>query len=280
MRLSQSVFGVVLALSMVAAEAAEPIIIPVVHDPNPVIDGSLRDWENRGALRELNQPEQVTFNREGWKGPADLSGWVRFGYDDQNLYVACHVVDDLVMQEQTGRNAWKGDHVMLTLDFVRSGKMSDLIQMGLSPGALATGGEAAGPELIIWRPPTGYPTEGAQVVARRTEQGYDMEAAIPWRVLKVDPVTYQTLALQLGFSDCDTKPNTQQKVMSIGTAKWEPLAPKRLRPVGLADSAGKFPPGGFDEATVLARELQLKHQEKREFVIEVAEPASRHGSHH
>ena len=31
--------------------AAEPIVIPEVYDPSPVIDGDLREWDNRGVLR-------------------------------------------------------------------------------------------------------------------------------------------------------------------------------------------------------------------------------------
>ena len=136
-------------------DAAEPIIIPVVRDPSPIVDGSLQEWVNRGVLRELNRPEQATFNRDAWRDVSDLSGWVRLGYDDHGLFVACHVVDSFFSQEQTSRDAWRGDHVMLTVDFIRSGKMDDLIQMGLSPGDLkppGAGTAATRPELVIWRP--------------------------------------------------------------------------------------------------------------------------------
>ena len=198
------------------AQAAEPIIIPVVTDPSPVIDGNLQEWANRGVLRELNTPEQATFNRKGWKGLKDLSGWVRFGYDNQNLFVVCHVVDSFFLQDQSGSEAWRGDHVMLTLDFVRSGKIQDVMQFGLSPGSLKAPG-APGPdtkpELVIWEP-ANLSIAGAVVAARRTPEGYDLEAAIPWKVFRIKPVKFQTLAIQLAFSDCDTTPARQEKAIS------------------------------------------------------------------
>ena len=253
------------------AQAAEPIIIPVVTDPSPVIDGNLQEWANRGVLRELNTPEQATFNRKGWKGLKDLSGWVRFGYDNQNLFVVCHVVDSFFLQDQSGSEAWRGDHVMLTLDFVRSGKIQDVMQFGLSPGSLKAPG-APGPdtkpELVIWEP-ANLSIAGAVVAARRTPEGYDLEAAIPWKVFRIKPVKFQTLAIQLAFSDCDTTPARQEKAISISAEKWRARDPKRLTPVGLADRAGDFPVDAFQKATELARLVTLKHRKTRELVLNV-----------
>ena len=272
-RMTIAVVAVCWALALPAMARSEAVIIPVVRDPSPVIDGSLEDWADRGVRRELGSPGQATYNPDGWKGVRDLSGWVRFGHDEEGLLVACHVVDDTFTQEQTGRDAWRGDHVMLTLDFIRSGDMGDLLQMGLNPGSLtpADSGQAATrPELVIWRP-EGYATDGARVAARRTPDGYDIEAGVPWSVLRVEVVPYQTLGLQLGLSDCDTVPNVQQKAVSISTAPWAPRDPERLTPAGLADRAGHFPASAFDAARVLAQSLELKQHEKREFAIELDE---------
>ncbi|HKM25587.1 MAG TPA: sugar-binding protein, partial [Corynebacterium sp.] len=265
------------AQEALATAGAEPIIIPVVTDPSPVIDGSLDDWANRGVLRELNRREQVTYSPELWTGLEDLSGWVRFGYDQMDLMVACHVVDSYFLQDQSGTEAWRGDHVMLTLDFIRSGRMEDVMQLGLSPGSLSSpdGSSGTRPELIIWRP-AGMSTEGARVSARRTPEGYDIEAAIPWAVLEVTPVEYLTFGLQLGFSDCDTSPTVQQKVISISTKPWRARDPERLTATGLADRAGHFPPDGFEPAIELASSLTLKQHDTSEYVLEVDEiPAGR-----
>ena len=96
-----------------AGAAEEPIIIPGIADPRPVIDGNLQDWANKGALVEIKTAEQVSYNGAAWKGPEDLSGWVRFGHDDKYLFAACHVVDNFVIQHSSGVEVWRGDHVML-----------------------------------------------------------------------------------------------------------------------------------------------------------------------
>jgi len=265
--------GVLLLAMFSAALAAgeEPIVIPVLTDPSPVIDGNLQEWANRGALREMTSRKNVTFAPQYWKGPADLSGWVRLGYDDKNLYVACHVVDDVFVQDQSGTEAWRGDHVMLTVDFVRSGNMRDVMQTGLSPGNLrapAGQGPPTPPEFIIWEPQGARP-EGAIVAARRTSDGYDLEAAIPWKVFGITPVQYQVFGIEVAFSDCDSSPTRQEKAISIGTSPWKARDPARLILAGLADRAGNLPAEVLAEATTLAKEFRLKHAESREFAVRV-----------
>ncbi|HCU35618.1 MAG TPA: hypothetical protein DGT21_09220, partial [Armatimonadetes bacterium] len=178
MQVRSAALGVV-AIVLVSsfALAAEPIIVPFVTDPSPVIDGNLDEWANRGVLRELTGKEHATFSPESWKSNEDLSGWVRFGWDDDHLYVACHVVDDVFAQDQSAVEVWRGDHVMLTVDFIRSGDMQNVWQLGLSPGNLKGAGEAGPeikPELVIWEP-QGKSIEGGVVLAQRTPEGYDIE---------------------------------------------------------------------------------------------------------
>ena len=259
-------------LTGAAAPAAEkPIIIPYVTDPSPVMDGNLQEWTNRGVLRGLAGKEHATFNPAGWRGDEDLSGWVRFGHDGDNLYVVCRVVDSFFIQDQSAAEVWRGDHVMLTLDFVRSGKMQDVWQLGLSAGSLKapdTPGPDTKPELVIWEP-QGKSIKGATVAARRTPEGYDLEAAIPWKIFGLKYTKFMTFAVQLGFSDCDTTPTRQEKAVSMSTATWQARNPKRLTLAGLADRAGGFPADAFAEATGLAKALTLKHGESKEFVVNV-----------
>ena len=219
------------------------------------------------ACCELNRPEQVTYGRDEWKGLDDLSGDVRFGYNEQDFFVAARIVDSFFIQDQSGTNVWRGDHVMVTLDFIRGGKIDDVMQLGLSPGSLAESG-ATQPELVIWRP-AGYAPEGARVAARRTADGYVVEAAIPWGVFKITPVKHQVFGLQFGFSDSDSTPSIQQSVMSISTSPWEPRDPNRLTPAGLGDRSGNFPASGFQAATTLAKALKLKQYDATDLVLEL-----------
>lgn len=240
------------------ALADEPIVVPFVSDPSPMIDGNLREWTNRGVLKELNRKEQVTFGAEGWKGPSDLSGWARVGYDNDNLYIACHVIDDYVTQQCSGNGMWQGDHVMGIVDFVRRGKKVDLIQFGISPGSLKAAGIPGSeikPDFVIFEPQGMIPI-GAVVAASKNSDGYDIEAAIPWKALQVSPIKYQTFGINLAFSDCDSDTPHQDRAISIGTA-WNPYDPKSLYPAGLGDRTGFIPADAFQEATLLAKELTI-----------------------
>lgn len=265
---------VVSALCLLAyspAGAVAPVIIPLVTDPSPVIDGDLKEWGNRGALRTINQPEQVGYGRPAWQGPDDLSGWVKLGHDDRQLFIACHVVDSFFSQTQSGVGMWLGDHVIGWVDFVRSGRKEDFVQFGLSSGSLRAPGSAGPnikPEFVIWEPP-GWSPLGASVAARRTEVGYDLEAAIPWTVFKVTPAKYQTFALEIALSDCDQTAPNQESCMSINTAPWNPADPKRFIPAGLADQTGFLPPGAFQETTTLSRDVVIEPDDVKEFVINV-----------
>ena len=261
--------GLLWTFAVQAAEE-EPIIIPFVTDPSPVVDGNLAEWTDRGTLRELQGREHATFTPELWKGNEDLSGWVRFGHDNENIYIVCHVLDSIFIQDQSAAEVWRGDHVMFTVDFLRSGKIQDVWQLGLSPGSLKAPGAPGAdtkPELVIWTP-QGKSIEGAVVQARRTPEGYDIEAAIPWRIFDLKPTKFMTFALQLGFSDCDVTPTKQEKALSISTAPWRARDPKRLTLAGLADRAGNIPADAFAEAIELAEEVSIKHAESKQCEVE------------
>ena len=265
-------FALLCVAALGSAYAADPIAIPRVEDPSPVVDGDVGEWSERGALRTLEGPEHVTYRPKSWRGPQDLSGWVRLGHDSNQLYLACHVVDDVVSQTETGSAAWRGDHVIVMLDFVRSGEWQGIIQIGLSPGNLRTaaeGGVVTRPELVVWRPQGGDP-EGGAVAARRTAGGYDLEAAVPWRVLGVTPVPNQVLALDVAFSDSDQVPSAQKSCMSIGTAAWSTRDPKRLILAGLGDRTGSLPTGVFDERRIpVADAFSIDPKAEQSFTVEV-----------
>ena len=79
------VFFILLAVFSSILFAGEPIIIPYVTDPSPVLDGNLQEWGNRGVFHQINSAQQVTYTTNEWKGPRDLIGWVRFGYESSYI---------------------------------------------------------------------------------------------------------------------------------------------------------------------------------------------------
>ena len=260
-----------------ATRGVEPTVIPGITDPSPTLDGDLGEWTDRGVRLVIDQPEQVTYGRALWNGNDDLSAEARLGHDSRHLYVACRVVDDVVSQTFTGRDTWRGDHVMLFLDFARSGRTDDVWHLGISPGDLALPGEgtaATAPELVCWRP-TGRDVTRGLVFAQRSERGYDVEAAIPWSELGVTPAAFQVLALDVALSDSDESPSQQKVCMSLSTNAWDTRNPDRLSVAGLGDRTGHIPPEVFEQqraalAPVLA--LPPRSRESRSVVVDRVPP--------
>lgn len=76
-----------------------------------VPDGQLTEWGTAGI--------PLTFAHLGpeeWTGPTDLSGTGWLGWDEQNLYLAAKVVDDVHVQTQTSWEMFRGDSVELWID--------------------------------------------------------------------------------------------------------------------------------------------------------------------
>ena len=267
------VVALVLSLGCVLpAPANDPLILPVVEDPSPVVDGDLGEWSNRGIECRLDRAEQVTYGKGAWSDTTDLSGWVRLGYDSQNLFFAGHVVDEVVSQTRSGTELWRGDHVIVFLDFAGSGKPEDILQFGLSPGHLESpggAGPAVKPEMVVWNP-EGVTVGEVAVAARRTADGYDIEAAVPWTVLGVPSTRYQAFALDVAFSDCDQTSPRQETCMSISPAKWDSRSSTRLLPAGLGDRRGMIPSDVFETRRIdVVENLRIEAKGEKTFVIEV-----------
>jgi len=87
-----------------------------------VVDGCLDDWrgvpafslDSRRQTRRLRavQPEDDT---PGWTGPRDLSVSVRAAYDEEHLYLAVEVTDDVHRPAGPGAALWRGDAVEVVL---------------------------------------------------------------------------------------------------------------------------------------------------------------------
>jgi len=94
------------------------------------IDGDLTKWnEVAGAL--LAGRESVVRSPQYWTGDTDLSATVKYAWDDNALYLAVDVTDDVFCQEFTGFDTWRGDCLQIGID-VDNGKQ-----------VLNTGNEAA-----------------------------------------------------------------------------------------------------------------------------------------
>lgn len=189
----------------------------------PTIDGDPSEW---GVL--ANTVDQVVFKPTNWSGPSDNSATFALGWDAANLYLAASVVDDHHQQTQRNEFIYKGDSIEILLDANLGGDYTDFnlsdddFQLGLSPGNLATGDPA--PQAWLWFPASksGVPS-GITVAAKRSGEGFTMEAAIPWAVFGVAPEGDVRYGFILSVSDNDNGNAADQESL-ISSASTRKLA--------------------------------------------------------
>jgi hypothetical protein len=235
----------VFALRLPAAWAADepmPTAIAEVGDPPPGITGDIGRLLRVPGWVEVHGAESVAAGADKWKGDADLSGSLVLGWDPANLYVAARVRDSILSQSFSGEAMWQGDHLLVLLDVPRQEGVRDkgkIIQIGISPGNFKPGGLP--PEVFQWTPKRAS-VAGARVGAQKADNGYQIEAAIPWKSLGVDQVARgMRIGYDVGFSDSDQIGEAiQDKVTSLVRGPWDLRSPDRLVEGILASADGRI----------------------------------------
>jgi len=164
----------------------------------PVLDGWLDDWPTTPQSLAA-----IVGGQAAWSGAADLSARALVGWDDDALYVGVRVFDEAFSAPPAGVGMDGGDHVAVQLDADLYGDWDrrtydiDDWHIGLSPGDLA--GRA--PEGWAWRPRVDAAGR-IQVAARRLDDGYIVESAIPWALIGYGPprTTTSAGAVAMGFA--------------------------------------------------------------------------------
>jgi hypothetical protein len=231
-------------LSVPVLCVAGEVRCPLKPDPPPTMDGNFAKWY-KNPCPIVVVGDQVTYNKAKWKGEDDLSGTLYLYWDANYLYLAAEVVDSTFIQDQSGDKIWYGDHIEFFLDtkYDPSAKGhfgAGQFHIGFSPGNLTKSGDPLfdlPPEVVIAYPPAMSP-EGIRVAAVRTEKGYNLEAQIPWKLLKVEPKQGMTLGLDFSISDTDS-PGSQDKMTSLVAGPWNVDQRDHLVPMKLCDSQGK-----------------------------------------
>lgn len=191
-------------------------------DNPPEIDGELDDWDfDRYAI------EYVVFGGQNWNGTDDLSGRAMLGWDNDYLYVAVRVLDDVYAQNASGENLFKGDSLEILLDvdvpgdYYYGALSADDYQIGLSPGSPDPGED---PEAYLWFPRSlqGTPRKVA-IDAHSREDEYIIEAAIPWFTFNVSPYNGQHFGFCLSISDNDNHDRNEQQSM-VSSAQTRQLS--------------------------------------------------------
>ena len=203
---------------------AAQAISPLRFSKNIVIDGKLGEWSQLPAVDLPAVPEQVQFeNRHGDK---DLSARFQAVWDNDNLYLAIRVVDDI--HHPTGKNGiWSGDSIQLGIGY--GGKYGP--EYGL---AVLEDGESY---KHIWR--RGENTLGVESIKYAGKREGDLtiyEAAIPWQAIyKAKPENSFTMNFIVNESDEADRVGWIQLTPGIGTDKTS----VKFAIFGLADADGK-----------------------------------------
>jgi hypothetical protein len=199
----------------VTVAAGEPVRAARVLDPPPKVDGDLAEW---AAL--VYASSQPTFGEQNRADGNDLAASWNIAWDDQYLYLAAKVKDDVLVQAATGELLYKGDSLELWIG-IDPGNRGDQLterefQIGLSPGNLSSG---SAPEAYLWWPRDRKgPIGDAVIAARPVEGGYALEAAVPWSVLKLTPFANEGFAFILAVNDDDSPGAPEQETQAANVS--------------------------------------------------------------
>lgn len=164
--------------------------------PGPItLDGRGDDWGVHGLrLDYLAQPDGQ------WPDPTGFLATAKLGWTADGLAVLVHVIDDEATEADDPDKLWSCDSVEL---FLGDGLgQPRAVQFIVSPGvdpkhpALRTSAYALAEE--------GMPEDVAvHAVATKTDDGYTVEALVPWDNLGARPKAGDTFAFQLIVNDRD-----------------------------------------------------------------------------
>jgi len=183
-------------------------------DTPPVLDGSWDEWDNTAY-----PASHIIYGYDNWTGADDLEASFRAGWDENYLYLAMKVKDDIYAQNAEGADLYLGDSLELLLDtdlygdFYWNDLSYDDYQLGISPGRPDVNGTV---EAYLWYPSSIAGSRSKiQIGSTRADGITRIEAAVPWSTFSVSPYSGQHFGFALSASDNDdTAENVQQSMAS------------------------------------------------------------------
>lgn len=195
-----------ISADIVAAPASSPILI----------DGDVSDW----TVTDFFESSNLVYSVIDWDGTNDLQVIWQLTWDDDALYVAAQITDNIHVQTRSDNRIHLGDSLEMQIDtdvsgdWQSTGLNTDDFQIAMSPGD------------FVSVPPVVYRFRGQQdgsmvelaghsiaVAALPTLEGYNLELAIPWSDLSITPEPDLILGLALNANDNDTPGAEVQEVM-------------------------------------------------------------------
>ncbi len=190
----------------------------------PTLDGSWDEWSNTAYPATA-----VVYGGGNWTGADDLEASFRVGWDENYLYLAVKVKDDVYVQNAKKADLYLGDSIELLLDtdlygdFYWNQLSYDDYQLGISSGRPDVDGTR---EAYLWFPGS---IEGSrssvQIGSMRSDGVTRIEAAIPWSMFGVSPYAGQHFGFALSASDNDNTAENQQQSMVSSASNRHLLDP-------------------------------------------------------
>ena len=156
-------------------------VVPVVIDRRfvcpklataPTMDGVTEPWPDK-AYETPAQP-MLSGAADAWKGPTDGSFKFHTGHDGDRLYLSARITDERVM---------KGDRIEFLIDGRTLERRRSDGRLGwgtavVSVSPPASDGQST-PVQATWQDRRRTPLENTEAVAHRTDDGYEVEIALP-----------------------------------------------------------------------------------------------------
>lgn len=164
----------------------------------PSIDGSLaEDWNAATAVdvrsaRYFHPIQGYLEDAARWRGWQDLSALVYTGWSDEGFHLALDVIDDSVHPYDRDALLWKGDCLLIAIDYENDGGLQpnrhdQLLTLALTVPKPAQPGGAGGQDGNDEPPPEPEDDEpqGAYQVQRKKDgSGVIYEMTIPWEAFR------------------------------------------------------------------------------------------------
>jgi hypothetical protein len=195
-----------------APEGDQGITHALFVENKPNIDADLIDWVGFQYTASY-----AVYGEGYYSGAEDVSADFKIGWDLDNIYIGSRVYDNKFTQIDSGKLLFLGDSIEIVLDIDLESDPDDTelsdddYQVGLSPGNLL---EEGSPDAYLWFPRIeARPLRDLEIAAELTDDGYFIEAAIPWDVFGVEAQFGKRFGFAFSVSDNDTNDGSGQQTM-------------------------------------------------------------------
>ena len=233
------------------------------------IDGKMDDWKDQEPFT-IKGPGQVVVGRpvegmsaalqHGWKSDDDLSARLWTAWDDDHLYWAVLVTDDVVVEnKRRGKpQAYEGDSIEVFLDVRERSDQSTpkyderVGQIGVTPATREH------PEATVTPASRKSVVSDMAVASSVTDNGYFVEGAVPVRGLLSEGLAKdQIVGFDLAIDDTDSAASRKTQMNWAGTrdAYCDASVFGRLRLVGAAEPNAEVHDmnGGFEKVETFTK---------------------------